>query len=341
MSNHKKPLISIITPTYNHSEYISDCIKSVLDQTYFNWEQIIIDDGSSDNTYDLAVKFSQSDHRIKIFKQENKGIFLLSETYNLALSMCSGDYIAILEGDDFWYPNKLEEQVNAFLNDSSVVMVYGLAHGKVEATDRIYKTYPDFDSKILDYYNNSPNCSIFNVINSNFLPPLTFLIKKSAITKIGGFKQILPFPAVDLNTILDLSRLGPFHFINKPLGVWRISVNQTTKTRSVEILEGSRIIINNFFRSLTDTERSSIKQSSLEMEMQFKRRFIITYSRSGRFNLVRRKFKEARIQYKKSIFAFGFIEPVWKIRSIIGLIFSYFNCNVEFLAQYFGKGRFN
>ncbi len=103
------PLVSIITPTYNHEKFIGTCIESVLKQTYQNWEMIIIDDGSTDKTGVVVAKYD--DDRIKYVKQENLGIWKLSETYNKALDMSMGDLVAILEGDDAWPNFKLEEQV--------------------------------------------------------------------------------------------------------------------------------------------------------------------------------------------------------------------------------------
>lgn len=108
--NHDQPLVSIISPTYNHEKFIADCIDSVLAQTYSNWEMIIIDDGSTDGTFRVATEYAQKDPRIKPFTQKNIGIFRLGESYNFALSQCQGKYIAILECDDVWLPEKLSLQ---------------------------------------------------------------------------------------------------------------------------------------------------------------------------------------------------------------------------------------
>ena len=90
------PLISIITPTYNHEKFIGPCIESVLKQAYQNWEQIVIDDGSTDRTAEVVRGFA--DPRIRYVHQENKGLEALAHTYNLALSICNGEFIAILVG---------------------------------------------------------------------------------------------------------------------------------------------------------------------------------------------------------------------------------------------------
>ena len=113
------PVVSIITPTYNHEGYIAQCIESVLSQTYPHWEQIIIDDGSSDRTGDIASQYK--DERIKYIRQNNRGIWRLGELYNEALRLAKGEYIAILEGDDFWPSNKLELQLKAHFGSSAVL----------------------------------------------------------------------------------------------------------------------------------------------------------------------------------------------------------------------------
>jgi len=107
-----RPMVSIITPTYNHERFIAQCIESVLAQSYPYWEQIIIDDGSTDRTSEIVARYR--DDRITYTRQENRGIWQLSRIYNDALMRSKGQYIAILEGDDFWPPHKLERQMKAF-----------------------------------------------------------------------------------------------------------------------------------------------------------------------------------------------------------------------------------
>src|SRR6185437_14197635 len=117
-----EPLISVITPTFNHEYFIGCCIESLISQTYLNWEQIIIDDGSTDRT---AVSVSRyTDPRIHYYYQQNRGIEALAHTYNNALSKCKGEFVAILEGDDLWPPDKLARLV-PYLADDSIILAYG------------------------------------------------------------------------------------------------------------------------------------------------------------------------------------------------------------------------
>jgi len=118
------PLISIITLTYNHEKFISQCIESCLKQSYKNWEQIIIDDGSTDKTQEIIMKYR--DPRIKYFYQSHKGPNSIPESYNKALKISKGEYISILEGDDFSSPDKLQLLLEPFKKKKEIVLSYGL-----------------------------------------------------------------------------------------------------------------------------------------------------------------------------------------------------------------------
>ena len=102
-------LVSIITPTYNTAKFISETINSILDQTYQNWELLITDDCSSDETVDIIEGYTQKDKRIKLFRNtRNIGAAM---TRNNSIQKAQGRYIAFLDSDDWWYPNKLEIQL--------------------------------------------------------------------------------------------------------------------------------------------------------------------------------------------------------------------------------------
>ena len=102
-------LVSIIMPSYNTAEYIAESIQSVLSQSYQNWELIIIDDCSTDNT-DEVVKPYLSDERIKYLKNEKNSGAAVSR--NRALREAKGKWIAFLDSDDLWMPDKLSKQIN-------------------------------------------------------------------------------------------------------------------------------------------------------------------------------------------------------------------------------------
>lgn len=114
-------LVSIITPSYNSSKFIEECINSVIFQTYLDWEMIIIDDCSIDNSRDLIIKFAKGNDRIKpIFLDENVGA---AEARNVAIKKSKGKYIAFLDSDDFWKNNKLEKQLD-FMSKNDIAFSF-------------------------------------------------------------------------------------------------------------------------------------------------------------------------------------------------------------------------
>ena len=111
----EKPLISIITPTFNSEKYITETLKSVQNQTHTNWEMIIVDDCSNDSTVSIIASFAQLDSRIQLFQfEKNSGTGV---TRNYALTKAKGDYIAFLDSDDLWKPAKLETQIDFLLKN--------------------------------------------------------------------------------------------------------------------------------------------------------------------------------------------------------------------------------
>lgn len=334
------PLVSIISPTYNHEKYISECIESVINQTYTNWEMIIIDDGSTDSTAQIVDRYAQNDTRIKFFKQSNVGIFELSKTYNKALQYSKGEYIAILEGDDIWAATKLELQVEAMEMDKNVVLCWGQT--EVVNSDRttVYSVKPVLDPGKSIYFDNDPAGSILNLfLFDNCIPALTILIRKNRLIEVGGFIQNFRLPLVDLPTLYELSLLGKFKFLPVTLGGWRIYAGQVTKTYPVEMTKGFYQLAIQFFKN----HISEIPESIVENDIRkhYKKRLTISFARSGRYKLIRKEFKSARKDYLNAIFLNGFSEPVWKLRALTGLMFSIFHADIEGLAKLMGKDHYS
>ena len=103
-----KPKVSVIIPTYNYGHFLGEAIRSVLGQTLQDWELIVVDDGSTDNTREVVAAFA--DPRIHYIHQQNRGN---PAARNAALRVVSGEYVAFLDADDVWFPEKLEKQVAA------------------------------------------------------------------------------------------------------------------------------------------------------------------------------------------------------------------------------------
>lgn len=121
------PLVSVITPSYNSSQLIAETLKSVMSQTVSDWEMIIIDDCSTDNSIEVIQSFVDRDSRIKLIRLSvNSGAAVAR---NKGIEIAQGRYIAFLDSDDSWLPNKLEKQI-AFMQDNSYSFTFA-AYDKV------------------------------------------------------------------------------------------------------------------------------------------------------------------------------------------------------------------
>lgn len=185
------PLVTIVTPCYNAEKTISETIESVLSQTYKNWEMLIIDDGSTDNSQTLVNNYILKDNRIK-YLQTTHPTGSPSEPRNIGIENARGEYIAFLDSDDKWLPNKLEKQMQ-FIDENHYDLVYSY-YEKISwdgARDsRIVKT-----RKVTRY------CDL---LKSNSIPCLTSVISRRAIGETR-FKQI---PQEDFCFWLDILKKG-------------------------------------------------------------------------------------------------------------------------------------
>ncbi|MCK9421270.1 MAG: glycosyltransferase [Bacteroidales bacterium] len=333
-------LVSIITPTYNHQTYIAECIQSVLEQSFSQWEMIIIDDGSTDFTVKIANDYASKDSRINVITQENIGIFRLCETYNRALGIAEGKYIAILEGDDFWESDKLEYQVEVLESDPDMILSWGQAKNISSDKKTVYNICPDVNSEEFKYFNNNPVGAILNILlYKDSIPALTVMVRKDALIKLGGFLQFNGMPTIDIPTLLQLSLVGKFGFIPQPLGCWRNYAGQATKVYPAVLIEGYFNLVKEFLAS--NSENPFVKTINPKIIFSFfQRKLIVAYSRAGRFKLIRKEFSGARRDYIQSIHLPGG-EYLWKLRSLTGLLFSLFHLDIEWFARLLKRPTYN
>ena len=116
-----EPIISILIPVYNSSEFLYDSIPTVLNQTFNDIELVIVDDGSTDNSVEILEEFAKSDDRIKIFTKENGGS---ASSRNMALMNATGKYIAFFDPDDFISDNLLELAYNSAINNDTDMTIF-------------------------------------------------------------------------------------------------------------------------------------------------------------------------------------------------------------------------
>ena len=209
------PKVSVIIPTYNRAEYLPEAIDSVLNQAYQDFEIIVIDDGSTDNTREALLPYME---KIRYMYQENKGI---SAARNAGIKISNGEYIAFLDSDDIWFPEKLEMQVDLLQNKLDTGVVFSDTY----SFDNFGKKSPNYFSNIKPHSGNM----FIHLFMENFIPNITVVARKSCFDIVGLFNEDLTY-SEDYDMWLRTSKHFNFGFIDKVLAKYRIHENKQTQT---------------------------------------------------------------------------------------------------------------
>ena len=201
-----QPLISVIMPCYNMEAFVADSIRSVIGQSYPNWELLITDDASTDGTVDILKAFCEQDQRILIeAKERNSGI---ADTRNRCIQRAQGRFLAFLDADDLWHPDKLERQLR-FMTDKNI----GFSYSTYDWIDENGKNMDKFINTIGDLEYKGYLCN--TIIGCS-----TVMIDRSIIGEV-----VVPRfrTSEDTATWLDILRKGfKAYAIEEPLVSYRI-----------------------------------------------------------------------------------------------------------------------
>jgi len=171
-------LVSIIVPTYNRSHLITDTIKSVIDQSYTNWELIIVDDGSTDDTGKKVEEFK--DKRIQFHFTVHSGV--LGKVRNIGINYARGNYVAFLDSDDLWLPNKLERQMSFLVKNPEASFIFG--DGEQFGSHAV--STPEMENLFVG------NVYVSQLIEERFvISPTTFLFKREVLKTTGLLNEQL------------------------------------------------------------------------------------------------------------------------------------------------------
>jgi len=221
------PLVSIIIPVFNGDQYLNDTIESVQAQTYTNWELIITNDGSTDNTGNLIKAKAEQDIRIKIIHQSNLG---MGKARNEAIKIATADYLAFIDADDLWQPSKLEKQVNVIMS-SGADLIYTSGH-----------TFSGSPSNTIKYWQVPPGMHGYNdffirQLYGFTIPVLSVLVRKDKVMEVGGFiEDKKAHLAADYQLWLKLmDSKSCFYGIDETLFLYRIHEKQSTASDSLAL----------------------------------------------------------------------------------------------------------
>lgn len=333
-----QPLVSIITPTFNHGDFIGRCIESVLGQTYSDWELLIVDDGSTDQTGPIADRYAGADGRIRVFHRENVGVFRLSETYNHALSHAKGSFVAILEGDDLWMPDKLRLQVDALASHPEAVLCWSRAMIVGDGLERMQASEPDIDLVPQPWRVNEPlGIALNGLYLFNFIPAASIVVRSDVIREIGGFQQRVGLPLVDYPTLLTIATRGSFVFVDEILAKWRWHPNQVTRLFYTDIIERVKEAALTHHDDLPDELRSQVTVTREEIDRRYQGEIHRSYVQSGRHKLVLQQFSAARRDFRNALWFRGLARPGLRLQALAGIGSSIVKTDLEWIARLFGK----
>lgn len=222
-------LVSIITPCFNCSKYLSQMIDSVIAQTYQNWELLITDDCSTDNSYDIAAAYTKKDSRIKLFKLgQNSGAGVAR---NNSIEKAQGRYIAFLDSDDLWMPEKLEHQME-FIKTNKYKFVFCQA------------LVIDVDGNVVGFNKRRPVVSFNSTKILNYIGTSGVLYDTK---EIGKFYMKPIRRRQDWVLWLDLLKVTNYAYcLQEPLSCWRKGDSESLSAHKSKLLKYHRTIYHDY-----------------------------------------------------------------------------------------------
>jgi glycosyltransferase involved in cell wall biosynthesis len=260
-------MVSIIIPSFNYGFIIEETLKNLQSQSYTDWEALVIDDGSSDNTAEIVGKISSQDSRIQYHSQPTQGV---SKARNLGFRLSKGEYIQFLDADDLLSEHKLTRQV-AFLDTHREV--------DISYTDHLYFEhekpeihYPDYE---MNHYNWLPKISgrgyevVDILVYSNIAVVSSPVLRRNIVEKVNGFPEYTRYTEDWEFWFLCAMQNASFSFLDDPEAKTLIRIHQRNTSRNIQIMQGGELefrkrIIDRVQNSdiLTNTEKETLLEKN-------------------------------------------------------------------------------
>ena len=234
-------LVSIIIPTYNTAKYLPACLDSIINQTYRNLEIILIDDGSTDNSYEIAKEYAQKDFRIKLIHQKNAG---QSCARNRGIKLATGKYIGFIDSDDQIEKDFIEKLLKPFSQQNTILSVCGIHYRRLK-----HKSVSDVYISPIRPKRKSESYKAYILylltIDGRMYSSVNKLYKTNIVKKIS-FDKNLNF-AEDTKFVLNyLSHVeGDIDFIIEPLYIYNFGTETSTIKSTATIWHNWQISYNN------------------------------------------------------------------------------------------------
>ena len=219
------PEVSVLTIVHNGERYVGRAIDSILNQTYRNFEYILVDNNSTDSTPKILSDYAQKDERIRIISESEQGVLYAR---NAGLRIAKGDWVAVLDADDIALPNRLECQLS-FVKENPTVILVGGGCTLIDRDGEFLKsyTYPTNHESLVRHLENE----------QAFFPHSSAFFNRQVVAELGGYR----FPhAEDADLWLRLSMQGEIACLNQPL----IKLRRSVSSRSYNISQEPYILFN-------------------------------------------------------------------------------------------------
>ena len=279
------PQISVIIPVFNREEYIAEALTSVFQQTFQDFEIILVDDGSTDRTLDIARGFGS---RVQIIKQTHLGAAVAR---NRGFQQSSGEYIAFLDSDDLWKEKKLEIQMHTMQTEDIV-----LSYTNSTCIDKQGKQTGRKE------FRTAPSGNVFEslLIRNPIMTP-SVLVRRQALAQSEGFQKKYSY-AEDWACWLRIALIGKFHFTTNPLVLHRYHEKQCFKPEEAQKHEKTIEEIQIEVYRLSPFPPSLLQKAVAYNHL----RFGYWYLMGGRISLARDRIKKARKMLPLLVF-----HPIW------------------------------
>lgn len=276
------PLISVIIPCHNYGKYIGEAINSIIKQTYSNWEVLVIDDGSSDETRAVTETYCQANHRIRYHYQEKQGV---SAARNAGFAMATGDYIQLLDADDLLATRKFEVQLALFAQYTTAALVYGDAYAFDNQPATVARKFTKFTLR------NPPmsgkgNALALHMVYDNIFLISSPLFRRQLLEKLKGFNRtITAFEDWEFWYRAILSG-EEFIYDNRPGTEFFVRAHGNNTTLNRHKMWKSKLEARTAIMQAVADLRQAKEPSALDLKTIWDQHEALRYEESARYNML-------------------------------------------------------
>ena len=261
-----QPLVSVIIPNYNYGRYLKQCLESVLNQTYSNLEIIFVDDGSSDNSVEVAIQYES---KVKLILQNNLGV---NAARNTGIRYAAGEFIAICDSDDYWLENKIEEQIKLFFNNPNLVLVYCSYFKTNQQGERVREVEAVHSGYLANLFIKLPTQALVAGGCS------TAIFRKRINHKDMLFDETLRGNGEDWDFFRTISKYGDCSYVSMPLSNIREHDRSRSRHKLSVFYDGNQAAI---AKALSDKDYGWTRRRAFFFVLKFEFIMVKSYLKQG------------------------------------------------------------